>query len=145
MKLGRTTRWTTAGAALGLSTAVFAGAAFAATPGPSGGVGETLPRSEAPAAALTGAATMTTSTTTTVPGVNAPSSTQAPTETATMMSEMLASLSPQARAELQSLYPQMLRVMASSLMMSGTGTVGSMMGTSVVGNGATSAGQPTTR
>jgi len=39
MKLTRTTRWVIAGAALGLSVALSAGVAFAATPGSTGRAG----------------------------------------------------------------------------------------------------------
>ncbi len=145
MKLARTTRWATAGAALGLSTAVFAGAAFAAAPGPTGGVAGSQPTVGASSrvlAATTAATSTTTATTTPSPGGNAPSGTPAPAGTTPMMSEMLTSLSPQARAELQALYPQMLKFMDSSHMMNGTGTAGSMMGQPGTGNGSNSAGQP---
>ncbi len=131
MKLTRTTRWVIAGAALGLSVATFSGVAFAATPGSTGGAGGTPPSGGASAPALAETAA------TTAPGGTAPSSTQAPTGNTTMMSEMLASLSPQARAEFQALYPQMLQLMNSSHMMSGTGSAGSMMST-----GPPSSGQP---
>ncbi len=137
MKLTHTTRWATAGAALGLSTAIFAGAAFAATTSPTGGVTGTPSRAEAPAAAQTGVATMTASTTTTAPDVSGPSG-------ATMMSQMLASLSSQSRVAFQALYPQMIKFMDNSSMMGDTGTVGSMMGTSVAGNGPNAATQPST-
>lgn len=59
-----------------------------------------------------------------------------------MMSEMRASLSPQARAELQAFYPQMLQLMDSSQMMSGTGTAGSMMGQPAAGSGPASSQRP---
>ena len=139
MKLARTRRWATAGAALGLSTAVFAGVAFAATPGSAGHAAGSPATAGASAPALAATAA-TTSTTATPPGGNAASGTQAPAGTSPMMSAMLASLSPQARAELQALYPQMLKFMDSSQMMSGTGTAGSMMGQPRAGNRPT-AGQ----
>ena len=142
MSFANTTRWVAAGAAFGLSAAVFASVAFAATPGSIERSGGSQPIAEASAPVLA-ATTATTSTTTAAPGGNAPSGTQAPTGTSPMMSEMLASLSPQARAEFQALYPQMLQLMDSSHMMSGTGTTGSMMGQAVAGNGPpTSGGQP---
>ena len=142
MRFAHTTRWVTAGAAFGLSAAVFAGVAFAATPG-SAGHGAGSPATAGASAPALAATAATTSTTAAPPGGNAASGTQAPTGTSPMMSEMLASLSPQARAELQALYPQMLQLMDSSQMMSGTGTAGSMMGQAVAGNGPpTSGGQP---
>ena len=56
-----------------------------------------------------------------------------------MMSAM-ASLSPQARAELQALYPQMLALMDSTPTMSDTAAAGPMMDQPAIGNGPT-AGQ----
>ncbi len=146
MKFAHTTRWVTAGAAFGLSTAVFAGIAYAATPGSAGHAAGSRPTGgvSAPALATTNAATTTatTSTTTAPPGGNAASGTQGPAGTSPMMSEMLAGLSPQARAEFQTLYPQMLQLMDSSQMMSGTGTAGSMMGQPTTGNGPASSQKP---
>ncbi|MDA8355294.1 MAG: hypothetical protein M0Z95_03110 [Actinomycetota bacterium] len=141
MRFAHTTRWVTAGAAFGLSAALFAGVAFAATPGSAGhGAGSAATAgASAPVLAATAA---TTSTTAAPPGGNAASGTQAPTGTSPMMSEMLASLSPQARAELQALYPQMLQLMDSSQMMSGTGTAGSMMGQPAAGSGPASSQRP---
>ena len=145
MKLAHTTRWATAGAALGLSTAVFAGVAFAATPGSAGhaaGSPATAGASARVLAATAATTSTTTATTTPSPGGNAPSGTQAPAGTSPMMSEMLASLSPEARTEFQALYPQMLQLMDSSQMMSGTGTAGSMMGQPATGNGPASSQHP---
>ena len=143
MRFANTTRWVTAGAAFGLSAAVFAGVAFAATPGSIAPSGGSQSIAGAPAPVLVAETTVTTSTTTPAHGGNAPPSTPVPTGTSPMMSEMLASLSPQARAEFQALYPQMLQLMDSSHMMSGTGTAGSMMGQAVAGNRPpTSGGQP---
>ena len=56
-----------------------------------------------------------------------------------MMSAM-ASLSPQARAQIQALYPQMRAFMDSTPMMSVTAAAGPMMGQPATGNGPT-AGQ----
>ena len=142
MRFAHTTRWVSAGAAFGLSAAVFAGVAFAATPGSAGHAAGSPATAGASAPALAATAA-TTSTTAAPPGGNAASGTQAPAGTSPMMAEMAASLSPQARAEFQALYPQMLQLMGSSQMMSGTGTAGSMMGQAVAGNGPpTSGGQP---
>ncbi len=69
------------------------------------------------------------------PGGNASSGTQARVGTPTMMSQILDSLSPQARAEFEALYPQMLQLMDNSHMMSGTATAGSMMGVTTTGIG----------
>lgn len=55
-----------------------------------------------------------------------------------MMSAMLASLSPQARAQIQALYPQMLAFMDRTPMMHGTAAAGPMMGHPTAGNGPTS-------
>ena len=146
MRFVHTTRWVTAGAAFGLSAAAVAGVAFAATPGSAGHAAGSpaTAAASAPALAATAAATVTatTSTTTAPPGGNAASGTQAPAGTSQMMSEMLASLSPQARAEFQALYPQMLQLMDSSQMMSGTGTAGSMMGQPATGNGPAAGQHP---
>ena len=141
MRFAHTTRWVTAGAAFGLSAAVFAGVAFAATPGSAGHAAGSPATAGASAPALAATAA-TTSTTAAPPGGNAASGTQAPAGTSPMMSEMLASLSPQARAEFQALYPQMLQLMGSSQMMSGTGTAGSMMGQPPTGNGPASSQHP---
>ena len=141
MRFAHTTRWVSAGAAFGLSAAVFAGVAFAATPGSAGHAAGTPATAGASAPALA-ATVATTSTTTAPPGGNAASGTQAPTGTSPMMSEMLASLSPQARAEFQALYPQMLQLMDSSQMMSGTGTAGSMMGQPATRSGPASSQHP---
>ena len=146
MRFAHTIRWVTAGAALGLSAAVSAGVAFAATPGSAGRAAGPQPTGgvSAPARAATTAATTTTTTSTTMgpPGGNASPGAQGPAGTSPMMSEMLAGLSPQARAELQALYPQMLQLMDSSQMMSGTGTAGSMMGQPATGNGPASSQHP---
>ena len=149
MRFAHTIRWITAGAALGLSAAVFAGVAFAATPGPAGHAagpqptgGVLAPSLATTTAATTSTTTATTSTTTAPPGGNASPGTQGPAGTSPMMSEMLAGLSPQARAKLQALDPQMLQLMDSSQMMSGTGTAGSMMGQPATGNGPASSQHP---
>jgi len=145
MRFAHTTRWVTAGAAFGLLAAVFAGVTFAATPGSAGHAAAPQPiaGTSAPAlAATTATTTATTSTTTVPPGGNASPGTKGPTGSSPMMSEMLAGLSPQARAEFQALYPQMLQLMDSSQMMSGTGTAGSMMGQPPTGNGPTSSQKP---
>ena len=140
MRFTNTTRWVAAGAAFGLSAAVFAGVAFAATPGSIARSGRSQPIAGASTPVLVAERT-----TTALSGGNAPPSASVPAGTSTMMSEMLASLSPQARAEFQTLYPQMLQLMDSSHMMSGTGTAGSMMGQAVAGNRLpTSGGQPST-
>ncbi|MDA8397382.1 MAG: hypothetical protein M0Z29_05980 [Actinomycetota bacterium] len=141
MRFTNTTRWVTAGAVFGLAAAAFAGVAFAATPG-------SIARSGGSQPTRRGASTpvlVAERTTTALSGGNAPPSASVPVGTSTMMSEMLASLSPQARAEFQTLYPQMLQLMDSSHMMSGAGTAGSMMGQGVAGNRLpTSGGQPST-
>ena len=137
MRITNTTRWVSAGAALGLSAALSAGAAFAATPGSSGHAGSSQPTMGASRhvlAAATTPASPTTITTTPASSPNASSGTQAPAGSSPMMSAMLASLSPQARAELQALYPQMLKLMGSSAMMGGNGTAASMMGQRTAGN-----------
>ena len=141
MRFAHTTRWVTAGAAFGLSAAIFAGVAFAATPG-SAGHADGSPATAGASTPALAATAATTSTTAPPPGGNAASGTQAPAGASPMMSEMLASLSPQARAEFQALYPQMLQLMDSSQMMSGTGTAGSMMGQPATGNGPASSQHP---
>ena len=141
MRFAHTTRWVTAGAAFGLSAAVFAGVAFAATPGSVGHAAGSPATAGASAPALAATAA-TTSTTAAPPGGNAASGTQAPNGTSPMMAEILASLSPQARAEFQALYPQMLQLMDSSQMMSGTGTAGSMMGQPAAGSGPAAGQRP---
>ncbi len=144
MRIANTTRWITAGAALGLSAALSAGAAFAATPGSSGHAGGSQPTAWASAHVLAAAATPASLTTTTTPssGPNASSGASAPAGSSPMMSEMLASLSPQARAELQALYPQMLQFMDTSPMMGANGTAGSMVGQPVTGTGPTAGQAP---
>ncbi len=137
MKLVHTTRWVTAGAAIGLSAALFAGVALAATPGQIGHVGG-YPATAMVATAVPAGAPVTTATTrgsTTSPNSNGALSAQAPTGTDPMVSEMLASLSPKARAEFEAIWPQMLQLMDSSNMMTGTGAAGSMMGTGLTSGG----------
>ncbi len=136
MRFAHTTRWATAGAALGLTFAVTAGVAFAATPR-SSGLAVAQPAARSSALVLAAATT-----TTPAPSPNPSSGAQAPAWNSPMMSAMLASLSPQARAEFQALYPQMLHFMDSSHMMGGTGTADSMMGQPVTGNGPTSGQAP---
>ena len=143
MRIANTTRWITAGAALGLSAALSAGAAFAATPGSSGHAGGSRSTAGASAHVLAAATTTTpaaatATTTTTTPSSDAPT----PRGSSPMMSEMLASLSPQARAELQALYPQMLQFMDTSPMMGANGTAGSMVGQPVTGAGPTAGQAP---
>lgn len=124
MKLVHTTRWVIAGAAIGLSAALFAGVASAATPGLTGHVGG-YPATAMVATAVPTGAPVTTATTagnTTSPNSNGALSAQVPTGTDPMVSEMLSSLSPKAQAEFQAIWPQMLQLMDSSNMMSGTGT-----------------------
>ena len=131
MRIANTTRWITAGAALGLSAALSAGAALAATPGSSGHAGGSRSTAGASAHVLAAA-------TTTTPSSDAPT----PRGSSPMMSEMLASLSPQARSELQALYPQMLQFMDTSPMMGANGTAGSMVGQPVTGAGPTAGQAP---
>lgn len=145
MRIANTTRWITAGAALGLSAALSAGAAFAATPGSSGHAGGSRPTAGASAHVLAAATTTTpAATTTTTPssGPNASSGAPTPRGSSPMMSDMLASLSPQARAELQALYPQMLQFMDTSPMMGANGTAGSMAGQPATGTGLTAGQAP---
>ncbi|MHB1527316.1 MAG: hypothetical protein ACYCZN_13750 [Candidatus Dormibacteria bacterium] len=140
MKLVHTTRWVIAGAAIGLSAALFAGVASAATPGPTGHVGG-YPETAMVATAVPAGAPVTTAITmgsTTSPNSNGASSAQESTGTDPMVSEMLASLSPKAQAEFQAIWPQMLQLMDSSNMMSGTGTAGSMMGPGLASGGHSS-------
>ena len=143
MRIANTTRWITAGAALGLSAALSAGAALAATPGSSGHAGGSRSTAGASAHVLAAATTTTpaaatATTTTTTPSSDAPT----PRGSSPMMSEMLASLSPQARSELQALYPQMLQFMDTSPMMGANGTAGSMVGQPVTGTGPTAGQAP---
>lgn len=141
MKPEHTTRWVIAGAAIGLSAALFAGVALAATPGQIGHVGG-YPAIAMVATAVPAGVPVTRAATrgsTTSPDSNGALSVQAPTGTDPMVSAMLASLSPKARAEFEAIWPQMLQLMDSSNMMNGTGQAGSMMGT-----GLTSSGQSST-
>lgn len=135
MRFRHTTYWITAGTALGLSAAAFAGVAAAATPGPTG-----RPATQGiPVAVHTAAAPSTTtagSTSSASPGTTPSAGASA------MMSQMVADLSPHARAEFQTLYPQMIQLMDSSHMMSGTATAGSMMDQAATGTGPASSQQP---
>lgn len=140
MKPAHMTRWATAGAALGLSAAVFAGAAFAAGPASTGRRAASPPDAAALAAATPRATTA--STTTTAPDSSGPSSSQTPAVSGTMMSAMLADLSPQSQAQLRAIWPQMLQIMDSSHMMNLTASPTSMMGAPTAGGG--SAGQSPT-
>lgn len=140
MKLTRTARGATTAAVFGLAGALFAGIAFAAAPRSARGAGGFQPTAIASVQLVETDARGTAATT--AVGGNAPLSAQAPTGTATMTSEMLASLSPQARVEFQALYPRMLQLMDNSPMMSATGTVGSIMGTSTTGIGPSSGRWP---
>jgi hypothetical protein len=126
-----TSYWITAGAALGLLAAVFAGVAAAATPGPIG-------RPAAPAISVAAQTAAATSTTTAGSKSSASPGATPSAGVSAMMSQMLVDLSPQARAEFQTLYPQMIQLMDSSHMMSGTGAGGSMMDQPIIGSGPAS-------
>ena len=137
MRFTHTTRWAAAGAALGLTFAITAGVAVAGLPGSSGPV--VVPPAARASAPVLAAATTTTPATNPAPSPSASAGAQAPAGSSPMMSAV-ASLSPQARAELQALYPQMLAFMNSTPMMSGTAAAGPMMGQPATGNEPT-AGQ----
>lgn len=144
MRFVHTTRCVTAGAALGLSGAVSTGAAFTATAGSAGyAAAPQRTAGSLPTFAAATAATATTSATTAPPpGGNTSAGTQTWVGTSPMMSEMLTGLSHEARGEFQTLYPQMIQLMDSSHMMSGTGTGGSVMDQPATGNGPASIQQP---
>lgn len=120
MKLFRINRLV--GLALGLSAVLVVGIGFAATSSPTISGFPVQPTSHL----VSMVEKVATSPSTTVP--SRPSTSITPSGSGSMMSEMLANLSPQERVQFQSLYPKMLSFMASTGM-AGKGTMsGSMMG-----------------
>ncbi len=124
MKLFHTNRLPAAGLAFGLSTVLVVGIAFAATSSPTSSGFSVQPTSHL----VSTVEKVATSPSTTVPSQSSTFTSITPSGSGSMMSEMLANLSPQERVQFQSLYPKMLSFMASTGM-AGKGTMsGSMMG-----------------
>lgn len=112
MRFFYTTRCVTADAALGLSGAVSTGAAFTGSAGYAAAYQRTA--GSPPTFAAATAATATTSATTAPPSAgNTSTGAHTWVGTSPMMSEMLSGLSHEARAELQTLYPQMIQLMTA--------------------------------